>query len=173
MTRAFVGLGSNQGDPELQFELALRSLALLPRSVLLAQSPWYRTRPIGDLDQPDFLNAVAELETGLEAIELLDELQRIEDKQSRVRDRKRRWGPRTLDLDLLMFGHEIIHTPRLTVPHPRLSVRAFVLKPLADLAPMLSVPGHGRIGQLLAGIDDSGIVSCVRQPVSPVGEPAR
>ncbi len=170
MTRAFVGLGSNQGGPERQLEQALRALAEVPRTLLAAQSAWYRTRPVGDANQADFLNAVVEIETGLTALELLDELQRIEREQGRRHDPARRWGPRTLDLDLLLFGHEIIHHSRLNVPHPRLALRAFVLKPLADLAPALLVPGYGRVGEILANADCSGIVARVRPPETGIGE---
>lgn len=173
MTRAFIGLGSNQGEPERQFEQALLALAEMPRTMLEKQSAWYRTRPVGDPDQADFLNAVVEIETGLAALELLDELQRIELEQGRRHDPARRWGPRTLDLDLLMFGHEIIHHRRLTVPHPRLVLRAFVLKPLADLAPALSVPGHGRVSEILANMDCAGIVARVRPPETGIGENQR
>jgi len=153
MTRAFVGLGSNLADPERQLERATESLAALPRTRLTGRSPIYRTRPVGDPDQPDFLNAVAELATGLAAVELLRKLQRIERRQGRQRDPERPFGPRTLDLDLLLYGDSEIRRPGLVVPHPRIRERAFVLKPLADLAPMLDIPGQGRVADLLAAVD--------------------
>lgn len=168
MTRAFVGLGSNLEDPARQLDVALAALSSLQASRLLACSPRYWTEPVGDPDQPEFLNAAAALETDLEADELLAEMHVIERDQDRRRDPARPFGPRTIDLDLLMYGTESIETPGLTVPHPRLHERAFVLRPLADLAPELVVPGRGPIRQLLARIDSGGV-----RPADLGGSPQR
>lgn len=153
MTRAFIGLGSNQGDTGLRLDQALAALDALPRSAMIRCSPRYWTTPVGDPDQPDFLNAVAELETGLEPMDLLRRMQRIEEDLGRVREPGRPWGPRSIDLDLLLFGHSVIRTHDLVVPHPRMGCRAFVLKPLADLVPGLEIPGMGRVAELLAETD--------------------
>lgn len=169
MSRVFVGLGSNLDDPPRQLARAVQALSDLRQTRLMAVSPQYWTDPVGDQQQSEFLNAVVELETALEPLELLAELQRIEDEQGRTRDPERRWGPRTLDLDLLLFGHQVLHDPQLVVPHPRLAIRAFVLVPLADLAPGLDVPAVGRVSALLAGIDRSG----VRPAATSVQEPTQ
>lgn len=157
MSRVFISLGSNLEDPPSQLARACEALSALPNSCLMGVSPHYWTAPVGDPDQSEFLNAVAELETGLEPRELLSELQRIEAEQGRARDAERRWCPRTLDLDLLLFDHAILRAPDLVVPHPRMAQRAFVLVPLADLAPDLQVPAQGRVCDLLARVDRSGV----------------
>lgn len=161
MTRAFIGLGSNQGDSSGQLDRALTALGELPRSALIRCSPRYWTSPVGDPDQPDFLNAVAELETALEPLDLLHRMQQIESDLGRQRDPDRRWGPRTIDLDLLLFGHAVIRHADLVVPHPRMACRAFVLKPLADLVPGLEIPGFATVTQLLSEIETDG-VRCAR-----------
>lgn len=148
MARAYVGLGSNQTDPVDQLRRALLELDLLPRTRLAAQSPLYRSAPVGPPDQPRFINAVAALETALDATALLDGLQAIEQAHGRIRTR--RWGPRTLDLDLLLYDDLRRDDPRLTLPHPRLHERAFVLQPLHAIAPDLWIPGHGRVVDLLS-----------------------
>lgn len=163
MSRVFVGLGSNQDDPPLQLARAVEALAELPDSRLMAVSPQYWTDPVGDDRQPEFLNAVVELETALEPLALLAELQRIEDRHGRTRDPDRRWGPRTLDLDLLLFDHRVLRCPELVVPHPRLAQRAFVLVPLADLSPGFDVPTAGRVSTLLARLDLSGVRPATRK----------
>lgn len=157
MTRAYIGLGSNRSDPHAQLDAALAAMSALPSTGVAAVSPRYWTDPVGDPDQPEFLNAVAALETGLEPLTLLRELQRIEKDQGREREPDRRWGPRTIDLDLLLFGTELIDTAELTVPHPRMSERAFVLRPLADVSPGLEVPGAGPVRSLLARADAEGV----------------
>jgi 2-amino-4-hydroxy-6-hydroxymethyldihydropteridine diphosphokinase len=157
MSRVFVGLGSNQDDPPVQLAKAVEALAELPETRLMAVSPQYWTAPVGDDQQPEFLNAVVELETALEPLALLIELQRIEDRHGRTRDPGRRWGPRTLDLDLLLFDHRVVRCPELVVPHTRLAQRAFVLVPLSDLAPGFDVPTLGRVSALLARLDRSGV----------------
>lgn len=135
-----------------QLARAFAALSRLPRTRLRARSPLYRTEPIGPPGQPDYINAVAALETRLSPRRLLAELHRIERRQGRIRPR--RWGPRTLDLDLLLYGRRRRRTLHLMLPHPRLHQRRFVLRPLADLAPTLRVPGwyddRGRVSALLA-----------------------
>jgi 2-amino-4-hydroxy-6-hydroxymethyldihydropteridine diphosphokinase len=157
VTRAFIGLGSNRSDPRAQLDAALAAMAALASTRVVDVSPRYWTAPVGDPEQPEFLNAVAALETGLEPVALLRELQRIEKEQGRERDPGRRWGPRTIDLDLLLFGDETIDLAELNVPHPRMSERAFVLRPLADLSPDLEVPGAGSVEELLGRVDTDGI----------------
>lgn len=146
--RAWIGIGSNLDDPRAQVCRALAGLAALPECEPGPASSLYRTAPVGETGQPDFCNAVAAVDTRLEPLALLRELQALERAQGRVRDR--RWGPRTLDLDLLLYGDEIIKRPGLTVPHPRMHERAFVLVPLAEAAPELEVPGHGPVAGLAA-----------------------
>lgn len=138
MTDAFIGLGSNLADPTAQLARAIAELAGLPASSLIAQSAFYCSRPVGPQDQPDFVNGAVWLRTGLGALELLDQLQRIE--QQHGRERKQRWGPRTLDLDILLFGDEAINNGRLTVPHRELPNRDFALQPLLDLNADLTLP---------------------------------
>ncbi|MCK0537967.1 2-amino-4-hydroxy-6-hydroxymethyldihydropteridine diphosphokinase [Alcanivorax quisquiliarum] len=148
MIRAYIGLGSNLADPVAQVRAALRALTALPHSRLAGQSPLYRSAPVGPQDQPDFINAVAALDTSLPPLALLDALQALE--QAAGRERLRPWGERTLDLDLLLYGDQHIATPRLTVPHPHLHERAFVLVPLAALAPDLRLPDGQPITHWLA-----------------------
>ena len=140
--RAYIGLGSNVGDRETTLKAALERLAPRRVSAIVETEPWGRT------DQPAFLNAVAEIETDLDAGPLLERLMSIERDFGRVR--AERWGPRTLDLDLLLYGDRIIHTPALDVPHPRLAERRFVLEGLAELCPGRTVPGLGKtVAELL------------------------
>jgi 2-amino-4-hydroxy-6-hydroxymethyldihydropteridine diphosphokinase len=149
--QAFVGLGSNLGAPERQLERALDALDEIPETRLSARSSLFLSPPVGPSDQPDFVNAVAELSTRLGPGDLLAGMQAIETAHGRVRG-ARRWGPRTLDLDLLLFGTSEIGRDELTVPHPRLHERAFVLVPLYEVAPELWVPGHGALADLLARV---------------------
>ncbi|MFO7902790.1 2-amino-4-hydroxy-6-hydroxymethyldihydropteridine diphosphokinase [Thioalkalivibrio sp.] len=151
MTRAWIGLGSNLGASADTLCRATRAIDALPDTRLVACSPVYRTPPWGVTDQPDFLNAVAELETALDCSTLLERLLGIETDFGRRRAGPR-WGPRVLDLDVLVFGSEVIQTAGLQVPHPGLAERAFVLVPLNDLAPELNVPGRGLVKQLLAAL---------------------
>ncbi|WP_353252568.1 2-amino-4-hydroxy-6-hydroxymethyldihydropteridine diphosphokinase [Salinisphaera sp. PC39] len=153
--RAWIGLGSNLDDPPARLRAALAAIDRLPETRRVATSPFYRTAPLGPADQPDFCNAVTAIDTGLEPPALLDALQAIEAAAGRVRTR--RWGPRTLDLDILLYGERRIAEPRLTVPHPRLHERAFVLVPLAALAPDAYVPGRGRVAALAAAVGDDGV----------------
>ena len=143
MTRAYVGLGANLGDREATIRAAV---AALPGVV--AVSELRETDPVGVADQPCFLNGVAALETELSARELLDALLEIEHQLGR--ERRERWGPRTIDLDLLLYGEERVDEPGLTVPHPRLHERRFALEPLAELAPDALIPGRGRVVDALA-----------------------
>ena len=157
MAEAWVGLGSNQDAPARQVKAALAELNDLPGCRVLRSSGLYRTSPWGPVqDQPDFANAVAELDTGLLPHELLQGLQALEAEHGRTRER--RWGPRTLDLDLLLYDDLTMTTDELTLPHPRLHERAFVLVPLAELEPGLAVPGHGRVRELLSRVDAAGVV---------------
>ncbi len=155
----YIGIGANLDGPVQQVSRALDELAALPRTRLVKKSSLYRTPPMGPPDQPDYINAVAELDTWLTPLALLDELQRIEQLHRRVRGAQR-WGPRTLDLDLLLYGAQKIEQPRLRVPHPGLAERAFVLLPLVEIAPALAVPGLGALADLKASISSDGI-SCL------------
>jgi 2-amino-4-hydroxy-6-hydroxymethyldihydropteridine diphosphokinase len=150
VTVAYVGLGSNLSGPEGQIRAALDALGRLPHTSVTACSSLYRTAPVGRLDQPDFVNAVARLETGLSARELLEGLLAIEARQGRVRSTPD--APRTLDLDLLLWGEAVISEPGLEVPHPRMHERAFVLRPLAEIAPAARVPAHGPVAELVARV---------------------
>jgi len=149
LTPAAIGIGANLGDARATIAAALAELARLPGTALRVASSIYRSAPI-DSSGPDYLNAVALLDTALTADALLAELQRIE--AGHGRERPYRNAPRTLDLDLLLYGDERIATPALTVPHPRLHERAFVLLPLAEVAPERVVPGRGRVDALVAGV---------------------
>lgn len=157
MTRAWIGLGSNLADPHRQLDAAVEALAALPDTRVAGRSPRYWTEPVGDPDQPDFLNAVVALDTTMDAAGLLSAMQRIERERGRRRAVDRRWGPRTLDLDLLVFGDAHFESQHLTVPHPRIAERAFVLRPLADLAPDLAVPGRGTVSAMLAAVSCAGV----------------
>jgi len=147
MPRVFVGLGSNLGDRERNLRDAVERLREIGAVRLSALTD---TDPVGVVDQPNFLNAVAELSSELSARELLDRLLEIERELGRDRAKERRWGPRTIDLDFLLYGDEVIEEPGLTLPHPRLAERRFVLEPLHELAPDLALPDGRRIKDLLA-----------------------
>lgn len=136
--RVYVALGSNLAEPREQIQAALDAFERLPETRLVAVSPLYISDPLGPADQPRFVNGVAALDTNLAPLDLLDALQAIELEQGRVRDL--RWGPRTLDLDILLFGEQLLDLPRLKVPHYHMQARAFVLYPLADLAPTCACP---------------------------------
>ncbi len=151
MTRAFVGLGSNIGEPRRQLQAAMKELDELPDTRAIAASALYRSAPLGYLEQPEFLNAVVELETQLTPEALFDGLQAIE--KGHGRERPFAGAPRTLDLDLLLYGDTTLATPRLTLPHPRMHERAFVLMPLAEIAPQATIPGRGTARGLLAACE--------------------
>ncbi|CNH24516.1 2-amino-4-hydroxy-6-hydroxymethyldihydropteridinepyrophosphokinase [Yersinia massiliensis] len=157
MIRVYIALGSNQSMPLQQVKTALEALAHLPRTRLVACSPFYRTKPLGPQDQPDFLNAVVALDTSLPPEQLLDHTQAIERNQGRVR-KEQRWGPRTLDLDIMLYGDQVITTDRLTVPHYGLKEREFMLYPLADIAPDLIFPDGEALATRLALVDKNGLV---------------
>lgn len=155
MTLAYVALGANIGDPAAQLNSAVAALDALPATRVLAVSPYYRSAPVGYTDQPDFTNAVLSLETALDAEALLQALLQIE--ATLGRQRTFRNAPRPLDLDLLLFGDEARDQPHLTLPHPRMHERAFVLLPLSDIAADLVVPGHGSVASLLSELDQSDL----------------
>ena len=154
MTLAYVALGSNLGDPRQQLLDAMDALANLPDTRLLQRSRLYRTPPWGMLEQPPFINAAVELDTALSPHALLDALLAIEQRAGRVRAERN--GPRTLDLDLLHVDGVQVDDPRLTLPHPRMAERAFVLLPLHDIAPTLRLPGQVTVAELLARLDLAG-----------------
>ena len=156
MERAYIALGSNLATPVEQLHAALRALAALPGSQLAAVSSFYASDPLGPPEQPRFVNSVAALDTELAPLALLDALQAIERAQGRVR-KAERWGPRTLDLDILLFGDLQLASERLTLPHYHMHARAFVLYPLAEIAPDLSLPDGRPLRALLADCPYAGL----------------
>ncbi len=150
-TRAFVGLGSNLDEPARQIEAAIAGLERIPDTQVAARSSLYRSAPFGPIAQPDFVNAVVMLETRRMPRELFEQLQTIEREQGR--ERGERWGPRRIDLDLLVFGDEVIEENGLKVPHPGIAERNFVLLPLSEIAPDLIIPGLGRLADI--AVDES------------------
>ncbi|MCZ4303703.1 2-amino-4-hydroxy-6-hydroxymethyldihydropteridine diphosphokinase [Zoogloeaceae bacterium G21618-S1] len=159
---AFIGLGANLGDPVAAIAEACVALAALPDTRFVARSGNYRTAPVGVSGQPDYINAVARIDTRLSPMALLVALMDIEARHGRTRDFT--MAPRTLDLDLLLYDHQQITLPGLHVPHPRMHQRAFVLVPLAELAPTREIPGIGRVDQLLASVADQVIAPLSRAP---------
>ncbi|MEJ2687594.1 MAG: 2-amino-4-hydroxy-6-hydroxymethyldihydropteridine diphosphokinase [Gammaproteobacteria bacterium] len=160
MSRAYVGLGSNLQAPAEQVRAGLNELGALPDTRLGPVSALYRSPPMGPPDQPDYINAVAALDTTLAPLNLLEHLQAIEAAHGRVRGRH--WGPRTLDLDLLLYGDLELREDRLTVPHPGMHERAFVLYPLAEIAPQLRIPGRGALQDLLQTCPRAGLEKVVQ-----------
>lgn len=157
MERVYIGLGSNLAEPQQQLRGALMALDALPDSRLVAVSSLYASDPLGPADQPRYNNAVAALDTSLSPLQMLDALQAIEQAQGRER-KDERWGPRTLDLDILLFGERLLDEPRLTIPHYHLHARAFVLYPLAEIAPAeLQLPDGRKLAALLAACPFEGI----------------
>ncbi len=152
---AFIGLGSNLADPLLQVRQALTELESIFGTWVTARSSLYRTAPVGYLEQPDFINAAASVQTALGPQALLAALLAIETRHGRKRTTRN--APRTLDLDLLLYADEVLEQDGLTLPHPRLHERAFVLAPLAEIAPEAMVPGRGRVQDLLARVDCKGL----------------
>ncbi|WP_456268355.1 2-amino-4-hydroxy-6-hydroxymethyldihydropteridine diphosphokinase [Kushneria sp. AK178] len=144
----WIGLGSNLDSPHQQVLTALEGLAGLPLTRLDARSSLYSSRPVGPQDQPDFVNAVAVLNTRLSPLALLDQLQALEQRHRRVR--KQHWGPRTLDLDMLLYDDRVLDLARLVIPHPRLGERAFVVQPMLEIAPDLRLPGEQPLHRLSA-----------------------
>ena len=153
---AYIGLGSNLDEPALRVEQALGALRELPGQQLISHSPFYGSRPMGPVAQPDFCNAVAAMLTQLPALDLLRALRALEQALGRSAPRER-WGPRRIDLDLLIYGSERHAGDELTVPHPGIVQRNFVLYPLADVAADLSIPGLGRVADLLKDVSGDGL----------------
>jgi len=156
MNIAYLGLGSNLQDPLLQLQQALLKLSLIPELRIIQTSSFYRTKPYGVAHQPDFINAVAQIETALVPHALLKTLLEIEKELGRVREQK--WGPRIIDLDILLYEDQIINTPELTLPHPGLHQRSFVLYPLAEITPNLILPDGTSIQQFLKNASDKELV---------------
>jgi 2-amino-4-hydroxy-6-hydroxymethyldihydropteridine diphosphokinase len=154
---AFIGLGSNLDDPVAQIERALHAIAQLAHTQLVRRSSLYLSRPMGPADQPDYVNAVAQVHTALAAPQLLTELLAIERRQGRLRRAGQRNAPRTLDLDLLLYAQQTRDDPALTLPHPGAHERDFVLLPLAEIAPEAVIPGRGAVLDLLAGCARYGV----------------
>lgn len=164
--QACIGLGANIGHPVAAVRTAIMALAELPETRVLTASRLYRTPAWGGVAQPDFINAAVVLETRLTPEALLQELLSIERRAGRLRDAETastKWGPRALDLDLLLYGNRVINQPGLRVPHPYLHERAFALVPLAEIAPDMAIPGHGAVAEVLRRVDAEGIV-----PLQPV-----
>lgn len=158
---AYIALGSNLKNPADQVRAGFEELAMLPDTLLAAISSLYTNPAVGYVNQPDFVNAVAKIQTGLAPRALLAELLAIERRFGRVREFEN--APRTLDLDIVLYGSETIDEPGLTVPHPRMHERAFVIVPLAEIAPDLVVPGRGPIATLLRGVDLSSLTKLASQ----------
>lgn len=153
---AFIGLGANLNDPIHQVQHALKALSLLPDSQLVQASSLYGSKPLGPKEQPDYVNAVAELATRLTPEQLLSALQRVEQEQGRQR-KALRWGPRTLDLDIILYGDLVLNSERLTIPHYHFKLREFVLYPLAEIAPQLILPDGTPLQQLLKQVPQNGL----------------
>jgi 2-amino-4-hydroxy-6-hydroxymethyldihydropteridine diphosphokinase len=156
VTAAFVGLGANLGEPASQVQQAFIELDAIPHTRVVRTSSLYRSEPVGYAEQPRFVNAVAQVETGLPAERLLAELQAIEARHGRSRSFAN--APRTLDLDLLLFADAVLDVPGLKIPHPRMHERAFVLAPLLEIAPQSRIPGRGEVKKLLEQCQDQGVV---------------
>jgi len=154
--KVFLGLGSNLNSPPRQIKAALKTIAKLPGTQLMRCAPWYQSIAIGPGSQPRYINTVAEIDTVLKPLALLQALQQIEKQQGRKRIV--RWGPRTLDIDILLYAKQTLKTRQLQIPHPRLGERNFVLYPLADIAPELSLPDGTSLARLLANCSPEGIV---------------
>jgi 2-amino-4-hydroxy-6-hydroxymethyldihydropteridine diphosphokinase len=160
MVEVYIGLGSNLDQPEQQIKMAVAALKSFPETRYVGDSGLYLSKPLvaegmSAGDQPDYYNAVALLETGLSAGHMLDHLQEVENSQGRVRDQH--WGPRTIDLDILLYGQQSIDDERLQVPHPGLCEREFVLYPLRRLNAELAIPGHGMLKKIIKKCPENGI----------------
>jgi 2-amino-4-hydroxy-6-hydroxymethyldihydropteridine diphosphokinase len=156
---AYIGLGANLGDPAATVQSALQELDRIRSTRVLQHSRLYRSRAVGPAGQPDYVNAVAQVETALPPHELLDALLAIEALHGRVRGGQR-WGPRTLDLDLLIYADLELNDARLTLPHPEMTRRNFVLAPLVEIVPELRIPGHGPARQALQSVGSEGLALC-------------
>ncbi|MDA3807650.1 MAG: 2-amino-4-hydroxy-6-hydroxymethyldihydropteridine diphosphokinase [Thiomicrorhabdus sp.] len=153
MANVYIGLGSNLEDPLSQLQVAVEQLKSLPETALVGCSQFYGSKPLGPDDQPDFINAVCQIETQLSPPVLLSALQQIEIDQGRIK--KRHWGERLIDLDILLYADKIIKTTDLTIPHAEIALRDFVLIPLAELSPGLVIPGLGSIETLILNLETS------------------
>ncbi len=156
MITAYIAVGSNLADPVSQAKLAIETLKTLPKSEFLKASELYSSTPMGPQNQPDYINAVVAIKTNLTPLQLLDCTQAIEQEQGRVR-KDERWGPRTLDLDIILYGNEVINSERLTIPHYGMKEREFVLYPLAEIAPSLQLPDGTEVSSLLQQVDRNGL----------------
>lgn len=156
MITAYIAVGSNLADPVSQAKQAIEALKTLPKSEFLLASSLYSSTPMGPQNQPDYINAVVSINTSLTPLELLDCTQAIEQEQGRVR-KDERWGPRTLDLDIVLYGNEVINSERLIVPHYGMKEREFVLYPLAEIAPSLQLPDGTEVSELLEQVDRNGL----------------
>ncbi|GLO61815.1 2-amino-4-hydroxy-6-hydroxymethyldihydropteridine diphosphokinase [Vibrio sp. MACH09] len=156
MIKVYIAIGSNLSDPVAQANNAIVALQSLPESKLIQVSSLYSSTPMGPKEQPDYINAVAEIDTDLSPLKLLEQTQNIEQRHGRVR-KEQRWGPRTLDLDILLFGDQTIETERLTVPHYGMKEREFVLYPLAEIAPELTLPDGTKLQQLIKTVAKNGL----------------
>lgn len=154
---AYIGLGSNLSNPIEQLKIALQSIDALPSTQLLQRSSFYGSKPLGPQDQPDFVNAVCKIQTDLSAKALLHQLQKIELEQGRIK--KRHWGERLIDLDILLFGDQLISSDELTVPHTQMALRDFVLIPLIEIAPGLVIPKLGMVEPLITALEDSYLIT--------------
>ena len=152
----YIGIGSNLDNPGEQIEQSLQALAKIESTELVSTSSLYSSKPMGPQDQPDYMNAVAKLETELEPEALLDQLQAIESQFGRVR-KEQRWGARVLDLDILLYADKVIDSPRLTVPHYGMKVREFVIYPLFEIAPELQLPDGSFVAKLQSQLDKNGL----------------
>lgn len=157
MKSIFIGLGSNLENPLEQIDRAISNLREMPFSKVECVSSIYVSKPMGPQNQPDFFNAVAQISTTLKPLELLRELQKIEEKQNRRR--MSHWGPRTIDLDILIYGHEVLETDELNIPHPGLTTRAFVLNPLFEIAPALVLPSGECVSELMMSVESLPVVN--------------
>jgi 2-amino-4-hydroxy-6-hydroxymethyldihydropteridine diphosphokinase len=153
---AYIGVGSNLDDPRAQVLSAFKKLADVPNTRVVVTSPLYGSRPFGPVDQPDYVNAVAGILTQLDSRTLLTHLRGIESATGRP-DQRQKWGPRVIDLDVLVYGRERCETSDLVLPHPGIVERNFVLYPLADIAPDLDVPGLGRVSELKSRLASDGL----------------
>jgi 2-amino-4-hydroxy-6-hydroxymethyldihydropteridine diphosphokinase len=156
MITAYIAVGSNLADPVSQAKRAIEALKTLPESELIKASELYSSTPMGPQNQPDYINAVVAIKTNLTPLQLLDCTQAIELEQGRVR-KDERWGPRTLDLDIILYGNEVINSERLTIPHYGMKEREFVLYPLAEIAPSLQLPDGTEVSSLLEQVDRNGL----------------
>jgi 2-amino-4-hydroxy-6-hydroxymethyldihydropteridine diphosphokinase len=153
---AYIGIGSNLDNPVMQVQEAIEELGVIPDSILIARSSLYSSKPMGAADQPDYVNAVISIDTVLSPQALLEALQAIERRQGRERTGGK-WGPRVLDLDLLLYGNRVINSTGLTVPHPGLHERDFVLVPLEEIAGDINIPGHGMLSALISRCENHSL----------------